>query len=61
MTDLRATRSFVDGALVDVLTAWKEGLLGEGAAETTAELVLRSLGVASEEAGRIARLPLEPS
>jgi len=50
---------FVDGALIGVLTAFNQGMLDEGAAEITAELVLRSLGVAPEEAARIAREPLE--
>ena len=57
--DLRATWSFVDGALIGVLTAWNQGALSDDAAETTAELVLRSLGVTPGEAGRIARQPLE--
>lgn len=59
MGDLRATWSFVDGALIGVLTAFNQRMLDEGAAEITAELVLRSLGVAPEEAARIAREPLE--
>jgi AcrR family transcriptional regulator len=59
--DLRATWSFIDGALIGVLTCWNQGLLGEDAAETTAELVLRSLGVSPEEAQRIAHEPLDPS
>jgi AcrR family transcriptional regulator len=61
VTDLRATWSFVDGALIGVLTAWNQGLLNGNAAEITAELVLRSLGVPSEEAARIAREPLDLS
>lgn len=59
VTDLRATWSFVDGAMIGVLNAWRQGLLGEDAAETTAALVLRSLGVGVEEANRIASEPLE--
>ncbi len=59
LADLRATWSFVDGAMIGVLTAWNQGLLTEDAAETTAELVLRSLGVAPEEAEQIAHIPLE--
>jgi AcrR family transcriptional regulator len=55
--DLRATWSFIDGAMIGVLSAWEH--LGEDAAETTAELVLRSLGVSPKEAARIARRPLE--
>ncbi|MCP5071127.1 MAG: TetR/AcrR family transcriptional regulator [bacterium] len=57
--DLRTTWSFVDGAMIGVLTAWNQGALGEDAAESTAGLVLRSLGVSIEEATRIAREPLE--
>ena len=59
--DLRATWSFVDGALIGVLTACNRGVLGGDAAEITAELVLRSLGVPTDEAARIARVPLELS
>lgn len=57
--DLRTTWSFIDGAMIGVLTAWNRGALDEDAAETTAELVLRSLGVSPEEAMRIAREPLD--
>ncbi len=57
--DLRTTWSFIDGALIGVLTAWNRGALDEAAAEITAELVLRSLGVSPEEAAHIAREPLE--
>ena len=59
--DLRTTWSFIDGALIGVLTAWNRGALDENAAEITAELVLRSLGVSPEEAARIAREPMELS
>jgi AcrR family transcriptional regulator len=59
--DLRATWSFIDGALIGVLTAWNQAALGEDAAEITAELVLRTLGVSPEEAARIAREPLDLS
>ena len=59
--NLRATWSFIDGAMIGVLTAWNRAALGEDAAEITAELVLRSLGVSPEEAARIAREPLELS
>ena len=59
VTDLRATWSFIDGALIGVLTAWNQGAVGEGAAETTAELVLRTLGVPPSEASRIAHEPME--
>jgi hypothetical protein len=57
--NLRATWSFIDGALIGVLTAWDHTGMGDDAAEITAELVLRSLGVSPEEAARIAREPLE--
>jgi len=59
--NLRATWSFIDGALIGVLTAWNRGALDEDAAEITAELVLRSLGVSPEEAAHIAREPLDLS
>jgi len=59
--DLRATWSFIDGAMIGVLTAWNRGALDEDAAEITAELVLRSLGVSPDEAARIVREPLELS
>jgi AcrR family transcriptional regulator len=61
VTDLRATWSFIDGAMIGVLTARNQGTLDEDAAEITAELALRSLGVSPEEAARIAREPLESS
>ncbi len=35
--------------------------MGDDAAEITAELVMRSLGLSPEEAARIARVPLELS
>ena len=57
--DLRATWSFIDGAMIGVLTAWGQGSVGEDAAETTAELVLRTLGVPPDEAATIARVPLD--
>ncbi len=59
--NLRSTWSFIDGALIGVLTAWNQAALGEDAAEITAELVLRTLGVSPEEAERIAREPLDLS
>lgn len=61
VTDLAATWSFVDGAMAGVLTALSRGTLGDDAVETTAELVLRSLGIDAEEAARIAHVPLEPN
>jgi hypothetical protein len=59
VTNLRTTWSFIDGALIGVLAAWNRSGMGDDAAEITAELVLRSLGVSTEEAARIAREPLE--
>ncbi|MBW2244820.1 MAG: TetR/AcrR family transcriptional regulator [Deltaproteobacteria bacterium] len=56
--DLPATWAFIDGAMTGVLTALSRGTLGDDAVETTAELVLRSLGIGAEEASRIARRPL---
>lgn len=56
---VRATWCFIDGAMIGVLAAWDR--LDDDAAETTAELVLRSLGVPPDEAARIARQPLEPA
>ncbi|MEM7136077.1 MAG: TetR/AcrR family transcriptional regulator [Myxococcota bacterium] len=57
--DVPATWSFVDGALVGVITALSEGRCAGDVAETTAELVLRVLGIPAEEAAQIAREPLE--
>ena len=59
--ELRSTWMFIDGAMIGVLTAWESEALGEDAAEITAELVLRSLGITPEEAARLARLPLGPA
>ena len=56
VSNLRATWSFIDGALIGVLSSAKPV---EGGAEIAAELVLRSLGVAPEEAALIARLPID--
>lgn len=59
VSDLRATWSFVDGALIGVISALNRGVLDDDAAETTAELVLRSLGIAMDEAALLAHEPLE--
>lgn len=59
VADVQTTWSFVDGALVGVITALSEGACADDVAETTAELVLRVLGIAAEEAAQIAREPLE--
>lgn len=57
--NLPATWAFVDGAMTGVLIALSQGTLGDDAVETTAEMVLRSLGIGAEEASRIAHRPLE--
>ncbi len=59
VADPITTWRFVDGAMTGVLTALSQGALSDGAVETTAELVLRSLGIDPEEAARIAHSPLE--
>ena len=59
VADIPTAWSFVDGALVGVITALNEGVCVDGVAETTAELVLRVLGIAAEEAAQIAHEPLE--
>ena len=59
IADMQATVSFIDGALLGVLTAQSHGELEGDAAEATAELVLRVLGLSPEEAARIARTPLD--
>ena len=57
--DLQTTVSFIDGALLGVLSAQSHGELEADAVEETAELVLRTLGLAPEEAARLARAPLD--
>lgn len=59
VADLTGTWAFVDGAMTGVLIALSQGALSDDAVETTAEMVLRSLGIGAEEASRIARRPLE--
>ena len=61
VADVPATWSFIDGALIGVITSLGEGARAEAdaAAETTAGLLLRVLGIPAEEAAQIAREPLE--
>ena len=59
VADVPATTSFIDGALIGVIASLGEGVHVDAVAETTAELVLRVLGVPAEEAAQIAREPLE--
>ena len=58
ISDLEATRSFLDGGLLGVLNARRAGRCSEEAIDDTADLFLRSLGVPAEEAARIAHLRL---
>lgn len=59
IADLPATVSFIDGAIIGVLTAIQDGLRVDDVAETTAELMLRVFGIAAQEAAQIAREPLQ--
>ncbi len=59
VADLPATVSFINGALVGMITSLKEGGHADDIADTTAELVLRVLGVSAQEAAQIVREPLE--
>ena len=56
--DLPTTWIFIDSAIIGVLSAREDKALGEQSAEITAELVLRSLGIAPEEAAQLARRPV---
>lgn len=56
--DLPATWSFLDGAIIGVITSLDENPAVDAVAESTAELVLRALGIPAEEAAQIAREPL---
>ncbi len=58
VSDLRATWSFIDGALIGILST---GKWQETTAEAAAEMVLRSLGISPDEAALIARRPLVES
>ena len=57
--DLPTAWSFLDGALIGVITALDEGDDVDAIAQSTAELALRVLGIPVDEAARIARAPLE--
>ena len=59
VADLSTTWSFIDGAVIGVITSLREGVRVDAVAETTAELVLRALGIPADEAARIAREPLD--
>ena len=59
VADLPTTWSFLDGALIGVITALGEHARVDAVAESAAELVLRALGIPAEEAAQIAREPLE--
>ncbi|MEM9513340.1 MAG: TetR/AcrR family transcriptional regulator [Actinomycetota bacterium] len=59
VADLTTTTSFIDGAIVGVVQALDGGGPAEELADTTAELVLRVLGIPSEEAAQLAHTPLE--
>jgi len=60
VSDLATFAGFLAGAVVGVVADLEAGLVGPGAEEAAAELVLRTLGVEPEEAARLARLPLGP-
>ncbi len=59
VADLPATECFINGAVVGMVTSLDDGAPADQTADTTAELVLRVLGISAEEAARIAREPLE--
>jgi len=59
VADLSALTNFINGALVGVITSLQQGGRADEVADTTAEMVLRVLGVSAEEAAQIARQPLE--
>ena len=59
VTNLSSTTNFIDGAFVGMISSLKEGLPAEEVADTTAELVLRVLGVSADEAAQIVSEPLE--
>ncbi|MEM9037287.1 MAG: TetR/AcrR family transcriptional regulator [Actinomycetota bacterium] len=56
--DVATTVSFIDGAIVGVVSAIDEGVPAEELADGTAELMLRVLGIPTDEAARLARTPL---
>lgn len=59
VADIATAWSFIDGALIGVVNALDEGEAVDSVAQSTAELVLRVLGIPVDEAARIARAPLE--
>ncbi|MEM7413443.1 MAG: TetR/AcrR family transcriptional regulator [Myxococcota bacterium] len=59
VADLSTAWSFIDGALIGVITSLGAGMNVDTVAETTVELVLRALGIPADEAAQIAREPLE--
>jgi len=59
VADLPAMTNFINGALVGMITSLNQGARVDETADTTAELVLRVLGISAEEAEQIAREPLE--
>ncbi len=59
VADVAATTSFIDGAIVGVVQALDDGQPADRLADTTAELVLRVLGIPSDEAAQIAHEPLD--
>ncbi|MEO0961868.1 MAG: TetR/AcrR family transcriptional regulator [Pseudomonadota bacterium] len=59
IADLEATLSFINGALVGMITSLDEGARPDDTADATAELVLRVMGVSAEEARQIVGQPLE--
>lgn len=59
VADAAATASFIDGAIVGVVQALDDGKPADRLADTTAELVLRVLGIPAAEAADIAHQPLD--
>lgn len=59
VADLRTAIYFLDGALIGVIRALDDGRPVDEIGTTTAELMLRVLGVDSSEAAAIARVPLD--
>lgn len=59
IADLQATLSFINGALVGMIASLDDGARPDDTADTTAELVLRVMGVSAEEARQIVGQPLE--
>ncbi|MEM9040782.1 MAG: TetR/AcrR family transcriptional regulator [Actinomycetota bacterium] len=57
--DVASTVSFIDGAIVGVVAALDEGAPVDELADTTAELMLRVLGIPADEAARLAHMPID--